>query len=352
MAAHVSEAKKQVVNDFVGLINEYPLIAAVNMENLPGKQLQNMREQLRGKVVIRMTKRRVLNKAFEAAEKQKPGISKLSEHLRGMPALLFTKDNPFSLFKTLKKNQSNAPIKAGQTAPNDLVVPAGPTGFAPGPIIGELGGFGIKSGIENGKVVVKADSVVAKAGDIVSSELAGVLTRLGIEPMKVGLDLIAAFEDGEIVGRDVLDIDEEAYKNNIILAATQATNLSFNAAIPTTDTISMLLSTAAADALALALDRDILTDATAKRTIGKAGTHAATLKAMVPDAPITEKPVAKEESVPENAENVEEKEAEAVPEEAGSAEVNPTETPADAGSAKSEETTEEAKPDTQSSEEK
>lgn len=337
MKAHVSAAKKQVVNDFVGLINEYPIIAAVNMENLPGKQLQNMREQLRDKVVIRMTKRRLINKAFEEAEKTKPGISKLKEHLKGMPALLFTKDNPFSLFKTLKKNQSNAPIKAGQTAPNEIVVPAGPTGFAPGPIIGELGGFGIQAGIEDGKVAIKADSVVAKEGDVVSAELAGVLTRLGIEPMKVGLDLTAAYEDGDIVDKNVLDIDEEAYKNDIILAAGQAINLSFNADIPTTETVGMMLSNAAADGLALAIECDILTDETAKITIGKAGAYAATLNAMVPDAPAAEEPKTEEQPA-------EEKPAETPTEE------NPTETPADAGSEQSEETTEE-KTDEQSSEE-
>jgi len=391
MAAHVSEAKKQVVTDFVGLINEYPIIAAVNMENLPGKQLQSMREQLRGKVVIRMTKRRLMNKVFDEAEKTKPGISKLKEHLKGMPAILFTKDNPFSLFKTLKKNQSNAPIKAGQTAPNELVVPAGPTGFAPGPIIGELGGHGIKSGIEDGKVVVKEDSVVAKEGDVVSANLAGVLARLGIEPMKVGLDLTAAYEDGEIVGKDVLDIDEDAYMNNIVLAVTQATNLSFNAGIPTKDTIQLMLSTAAADALALAIDRDILTDETAKITLGKAGMHAATLQGMVPEATTEEKkneaPDKPQEATPEVTEKseeeatpelVEEKKEEVKPATEASPEAskeeikkeapeavhetpvekeenaeNPTETSAEAESDKSEATTEEVKEsDAQSSEEK
>jgi ribosomal protein L10 len=36
----------------------------------------------------------------------KPGVEKLAEHFRGMPAMLFSKDNPFTLFKILKKSKS------------------------------------------------------------------------------------------------------------------------------------------------------------------------------------------------------------------------------------------------------
>ncbi len=278
---HVSPAKKKLVKEFQGLIVKYPIVAVVNMENLPAKQLQTMRTKLRGTVELRMAKQRLIKIALEASEKEQPGISKLSERMRGMPALLFTSENPFSLFKTLKKNKSTAPIKAGQIAPNDILVPAGPTGFAPGPIIGELGGFGIKSGIDAGKVIIKEDSIVAKEGDEISSGLAGVLTRLGIEPMQVGLDLLAAYEAGEIVAKDVLDIDEEQYIADIITATTQATNFSFNTAYPTKDTISLLLSTAAKDSLALALDQDILTDETAKTILAKAQGHASALNTKV-----------------------------------------------------------------------
>ena len=47
------------------------------------------------------------------------------------------------------------------------MIPAGPTPFAPGPIIGELGMLKIKAGIEAGKVVIKEDAHVAKKGDVI-----------------------------------------------------------------------------------------------------------------------------------------------------------------------------------------
>ena len=94
--AHVSESKKKTVDEFSKLISEYPIIASVDLENLPAPQLQNMRETLRDKVVLKMTKRRLLNIAIDKAKGKKPGLEKLKEKLRGMPALLFTKENPFS----------------------------------------------------------------------------------------------------------------------------------------------------------------------------------------------------------------------------------------------------------------
>ena len=251
------------------------------MENLPAKQLHNMRVQLRDSVLIRMTKRRLLTVAIENSKKD--GIKELIPHLKGMPALLFTNASPFTLFKTLKKNKSKTGIKGGQIAPNDIVVPAGPTSFAPGPVIGEMGSVGIKAGIDAGKVAVKADSLVAKKGDEVSSLLAGLLTRLGIEPMEIGLDLTAVCENGGILTKAVLDIDEDQYISDVTTAASWAFNLAVNTAFLTEETTPVLIQKAFADAKALAIGEDILTDLTVGDTLAKANNQMMGLASMLPD---------------------------------------------------------------------
>ena len=194
--AHVAPYKKEIVSNLINLINEFPIIGIVNMENLPAPQLQKMRAQLRGSFFITMTKKRLIRLAFEQIKPNKKGIEKLEEYLGGEPALIFTKENPFKLSRTLQRSKSPAPAKAGQTAPKEIEVKAGGTSFAPGPIIGELGSVGIKAGIEGGKVTIKADAVVARKGDVINDKLAGILLRLGIEPMEIGLDLTAVYENG------------------------------------------------------------------------------------------------------------------------------------------------------------
>lgn len=284
--AHVSQQKKDVVSEFTELIDKYKIVGAVNMENLPAKQLHNMRVKLRDSVLIKMSKRRLLKVAIEKAKKE--GIQELTPYLKGMPALLFTNESPFTLFKTLKKNKSTTAIKGGQIAPNDITVPAGPTNFAPGPIIGELGGVGIKAGIDGGKVAIKQDSLVAKEGDVVSAKLAAILTRLGIEPMEVGLDLTAVYENGEILTKAVLDIDEDAYIADITSAAGWAFNLAVESAYPTLDTAEVLLQKAFSESRNLAINEYILTDMTAGDTLARVHNQMLGLASHLPDEALSE----------------------------------------------------------------
>lgn len=277
--AHVSDEKKRVVARFKKLIESYSIVGVVDVENLPAKQLMNMRKQLKGKAELVMTKRRLISIALDSSKKE--GISGLNNHLRGMPALLFTKDNPFKIYGFLKKNKAPAPIKAGQTAPKDIVVKAGGTNFAPGPVIGELGAFGIKSGVEAGKVAVKEDKVVAKEGEVVSAKLAGLLQRLEIMPMEIGLNLVAVYEDGLIVGKDVLDIDEEEFKQKLVGAASEAYRLTIGIGLPVKDNINALLAKAHREAFTLADSQSIINKETLKGILGKAEAQASSLKGKV-----------------------------------------------------------------------
>ena len=278
----IAEAKKKSVAHTRMLIEKYDVIAIVNMENLTAKQLQNMREKLRGTVEIFMTKKRLIKIALEQAEHKKKDVTKLIEKMKGMPAVLCSNENPFKLYKILKKSKSSAPIKAGQTAPADIIVPAGPTGFAPGPIIGELGVCKIKAGIENGKVAIKADSLVAKEGDVISTGLAAVLLRLGIEPLEIGLDLVAAYENGEILEKDILDIDEEKYIEEIKKFASEVYALAIFIAHPTKDTINHLITKASSDARALARETKIVNKDTIAEILSEAHSGVSNVHAKLP----------------------------------------------------------------------
>jgi large subunit ribosomal protein L10 len=273
---HVSDEKKKLVKEFADLMDKYPVVAIVDVENLPAKQLMIMRRNLQGKAVLRMTKARLIKIALEKSGKQ--GITALKDHLGGMPAMLFSEENPFSLFKTLKKSSSPAPIKGGQKAPRDIVVPAGGTGFAPGPIIGELGAFGIKAGIEGGKIAIKADKVVAREGEVVGAKLAAILQRLNITPMTIGLNLNAAYENGSVLTRSVLNIDEEAFIAMLQEAHSDALRLSIARAIPVRENINLLLQKAHMDSLGLATAQDIVTEETRSIILAKAEAQAAALK--------------------------------------------------------------------------
>lgn len=277
-AKEVPDYKKDVVKQIVTLIKKYPIIGAINMENLPAAQLQKIRGQLRGKVDMIMTKRRIMKLAIEKTKADKPGIEHLEQHLAGMPALLFTNDNPFSLFKNLKKSKSKAPAKAGQTAPIDLTVKAGPTSFAPGPVISELAGLGIKTKVDAGKIAIVQDTVVCREGGIISAPLAAMLIRLGIEPMEIGLNVTAVYEKGQIFTSKVLNIDEKKFGQDLSNAARWAFNLSCEAAFVTKSNRETLIQKAFRDAKALAVSQAIPADKAIGDILAKAERQMLSLK--------------------------------------------------------------------------
>ncbi len=250
--AKIAEYKKKIVVKMVELIRKYPVIGIVNMESLPAPQLQKLRSGLRGTLNIVMTKKTLMKIALENVKSEKKGIDALANYFEGMPAFVFTDQNPFKVSSILQKNKSSAPAKANQVAPEDIIVPAGPTPFAPGPIISDLGMAGIKSGVEGGKIVVKSDCVVAKKGERIKPKVADVLARLGIQPMEIGLELIAAYDKGTIYEKGILSVTQDEYISRIVKASCEAKALALEVSYVTKETVTYLIIEAFVSAKALA----------------------------------------------------------------------------------------------------
>src|SRR3990170_5266025 len=120
--AKVPDYKKKLVQDMISLMRRYNIIGVVNMSNLPAPQLQSMRSELRGKIELFMTKKRLMKIAIGKIKDEKKNIEELVKYFEGMPALIFTNENPFKLSKILQKSKTSAPAKPGQIAPNDIII--------------------------------------------------------------------------------------------------------------------------------------------------------------------------------------------------------------------------------------
>ncbi|ABR55780.1 50S ribosomal protein L10 [Methanococcus aeolicus] len=264
--------KIEEVNNLKKLLKEGQVIALVDMMEVPAVQLQEIRDNIRDLMTLRMSRNTLIKRAIEelAEESNDPKFAKLAECLERGAAIVITDMNPFKLYKTLEDGKAPAPIKAGAIAPSDIVVEAGSTGMPPGPFLGELKGAGLPAVIDKGKIAIKDDTVIVKEGEVVSPKVAVVLSALGIKPTKVGLDLLAAYEDGIVYTSDVLKIDEEEFVQNIQSAFTSAFNLSVNAAIPTTETIETILQKAFTEAKAVSIESAFITDKTVDDILGKA----------------------------------------------------------------------------------
>lgn len=268
----VSEQKKQIVKEVEKLMSEHPVVGILDMHKLPARQLHEIRNKLRGKAVIRMVKKRLMSKTLKER-----GIP-LEGYIQGEPALFLTKENPFKMARILLASKSEAPAKAGDISPKDIIIPAGPTSLSPGPVIGELQKVKIPAGVEGEKIVIKKETVIVKEGEVITKEVAGILSKLAIQPMEVGLNLLAVWEEGVVYGKDILFVPEEQYIDDIKTAASQAFNLSVFIQYFTQETIPFLMSKAHLEVERLALQANIITPSSIQGLLAKARAEAAALK--------------------------------------------------------------------------
>jgi len=291
----VAKWKTKKVNELGQLVKEYPTVGLVDMGNLPSKTLLSMKRKLCEDTIVRMSRKRLIRKALTDNK-----LDILSDSLEGQPALILSKKDPFRLARFLNENSSKAPAKPGTILDEDIIVPAGDTDFAPGPIVSELTQAGVKAGIDKGKVIIKEDSPVALAGVPVTKEQANAMAKLGIEPMEIKLKILAAHEEGMVFKAEVLNISTEQTLADVQSAASRAFNLAFNAGYTTKDNIKLFIGKAYRQAKALATEVEYVCSATVKDLLGKAHRQMEGLKAQLPDEPVAAKEAAKEEGKTED----------------------------------------------------
>ncbi len=268
--AHVAAWKKDVVNDLEKIIKDHKTVAVVKIDRIPGVQLQQIREQLRGKIKFQVAKKSLIRIALDNAKEEKQGLEGLEELIDGQAAILGTNLNPFTLYKLLGQNIQPMPAKGGEEAPEDIVVEAMETSFPPGPVVGEFGKVGIPAAIAKGKVIIKKTTTPVKKGEIISRDMALALSKLEIFPFQVGVIIDGAWEEGLIYQSKDLDIDMDGYRSNLAYGAQMAFNLAVFSAYMTPQTAVPILQKARMDALNLATYAGILTSDTTDIILSKA----------------------------------------------------------------------------------
>jgi large subunit ribosomal protein L10 len=258
----IQKWKTEVLDKFVLLTKKYNIIAVADLEKVRSFQIQEIRKKLRGRVEILVAKNTLVKKAAELLEKERTNLTKFSEAITGSRVLLFTNMNPYELIILLNKNKVRLPAKAGDIASGEIVVPAGNTGLAPGPVISEFGEAKVPTKIESGSIWVVRDTVVARKGDTISPKLVAVLSKLGIKPMEAGLSLVQAYDAGLVLTSEDLAFDLEEFRKNIQQAAQEARGVAVEAGIVFPETAPLIIGKAHRQALALSIQADYPTKET------------------------------------------------------------------------------------------
>jgi large subunit ribosomal protein L10 len=263
------------------MVLKHPVTALVGIRGVPAAALQKMRKDLleRGHPLVVATNSAIRH-ALEQAVKERPSLLPLLDYVTDQTGIISADGNPFSLYQELVQTRSPTPARGGSIAPNDIVVPGGETPFKPGPIVAELQHAGFPAVIEKGKVVLKRDSVVAKAGEAISAEKANLLTRLNIFPLEVGLDLRAAVEREAFYAPAVLAVDLAQHRADMVRAYRNALALAVEIGYFTPQSIPLLLSRAYRGAIALAVESAYPTAKSLPEILARAFREAKALQAL------------------------------------------------------------------------
>ncbi len=265
-----------LVAELEDVLVAHPMTAVVAIRGVPAAALQSMRRELRQRGhPIRVATNSAIRHAIENASRKRPSLKPLLDQVQDQTAILAAEGNPFALYQELLRTRSPTPARGGEVAPNDILVPAGTTNFKPGPIVGELQHAGFPAAIEKGKVVLKKDTTIVKAGDHISREVAGMLTRLEIFPLEVGLNLRAVVDGETFYPPDVLAIDLDAQRAALARAARAALGLAVEVGYATKETAPLLLTRAHRRALGVALAAGFATPETIEPLFAKAMREAA-----------------------------------------------------------------------------
>lgn len=245
MKRHTSKWKQGQLAELKKLVAKYPVIAVADINSFPANLFAEIRKKLQGKAVVKVSKVRLVQMALET-QKEK---SVLKEFAQKSVAVIFTEMNPFELYGFVKKNRGKIGAKAGAIAQDNIVIPAMDTGLPPGPALSDLKAAGLNVRIQGATIHVMDDKVVVKAGEAVNKAVSGTLSKLGIKPIKAGLNIVAAFEKGLVYKKDSMDIDTEKLFNDFRQAYLGSLAVAIATQHFTKETVEILLKKAAVEAL-------------------------------------------------------------------------------------------------------
>ena len=236
--------KKNVktVDELKKLIETKKTILITSIKNLPASQFQEIGKKLRGKAIVKVPKKNLILRALDSSSKE--AIKDLKEKVEDSVAILFSDLDSFELAGELLNSKSPSKGKAGQEAPEDIEVPAGPTDLIPGPAISELGALGIKIQIEKGKITIKEPKVIAKEGEKISRGAAELMSKLDIKPFSVGFIPLCAFDNEEGKFYAELNIDPEGTVKELKTAYGKALPFAVEIGYSSEDTIKFLIGKA------------------------------------------------------------------------------------------------------------
>jgi len=242
----------------VDLCINTPNALLVNVNHVGSTQMQDIRMELRGKAIVLMGKNTMIRKALSLGHEENPeaGLDKLRAAILGNLGFIFATNCTLDDIRTaIRKYRLPAAAKAGQTSSVELTLPGGPTGMEPSNIT-FFQSLNIATKIVKGQIELVADFPMLKPGQAVSTNVALLLTKLGIKPFEYGMEVEQVFQDGSVFPAAVLDIQDDVLIQKFLGGVSNMAALSREIGIPTEAGLPHMFGNAFRNVASLIADAD------------------------------------------------------------------------------------------------
>lgn len=214
------------------LLETYPSIFIVNVDNVGSNQMHQIRHALRGKATVLMGKNTMVRRCLRGLITEYPHFEKLLPHVKGNIGFVFTNGDLKETRDVILSNRVKAPAKAGAIAPDDVFVPAGNTGMEPGKT-SFFQALGVPTKIARGTIEIINDVHLVKAGNKVGASEAALLNMLNISPFTYGLTVVQIYDNGTAFHPSILDIEEKTLLDHFFTGIQTVAALSLQIDYPT-----------------------------------------------------------------------------------------------------------------------
>jgi len=301
-AGSKAERKQQYFERLKSYLDKYHKVVVVGADNVGSNQMQKIRQALRGNAEILMGKNTMVRKVLREYVESNPKVEPLIGLVKNNVGFVFTNGDLSIVEKILLSHRVGAPAKAGSIAPNDVMVPKGPTGMEPTQTA-FLQALNIASKINKGQVEIVSDVHLIKAGEKVGSSEATLLQKLSIKPFSYGLQIINIYDNGAVYEPAVLKLTDADLLAKFRTGINNVASLSLAIGYPTLASLPHALSAAYKNVLSIAVETEYSFPAAEKiKEFIKNPSAFAVAAAPVAAAPAAAAPAAKVEAKEEKKE--------------------------------------------------
>jgi large subunit ribosomal protein LP0 len=161
------------------LIRDAASVLVVNVDNVGSNQMHQIRQALCGKGQVLMGKNTMVRRGIREAIAEFPQYERLLPHVKGNVGFVFTSGDLKDVRDIILANKVAAPARAGAFAPNNVFIPAGPTGMEPGKT-SFFQALGIPTKIARGAIEIVSQVQILTAGGRVGQSEATLLNMLNM----------------------------------------------------------------------------------------------------------------------------------------------------------------------------